>query len=118
MKSAYRVLAGRFPAVDKFVTQETAANVPITDTSSVRRHVISGRRTLPQGARRRHRGHRVGRRAASVMFRVNGRWPIVEARTVGHDYGRRSGSSAITSDPPRMACLIMARAFNRGEDNR
>ena len=31
MKSAYRVPAGRFPAADKFVTQETAANVPITD---------------------------------------------------------------------------------------
>jgi hypothetical protein len=31
MNPAYRLPAGRFPAADRFPTQETPANVPITD---------------------------------------------------------------------------------------
>ena len=31
MKSAYRVPIGMFPSIDRFISQETAANMPITE---------------------------------------------------------------------------------------
>ena len=63
MKSAYRIPVGKFPLVARFISQETAANTPITEM------VVNSLITTPRRRRRREgrrprqrRRHRLGRR--------------------------------------------------------
>jgi DMSO/TMAO reductase YedYZ molybdopterin-dependent catalytic subunit len=49
MSTAYRIPKGKFPVVDRFTTQETEANTPITEmvTSSLITNLIEGQRFAP-----------------------------------------------------------------------
>jgi DMSO/TMAO reductase YedYZ molybdopterin-dependent catalytic subunit len=117
MKSAYRIPKGRFPVIDRFLTQETDANTPITEmvVNSLIVSVSSGQR-VPVGQPLVVKG--VAWDGGSGISRVDvstdgGRsWLMA---TLGTDHGRYSFRSfALTITPnARGALTVMARASNR-----
>ena len=120
MNPAYRVPAGRFPAADRFPTQETPANVPITDI------VVSSLVTsIRDGAR-----YRVGQvvdiagiawdggrgiRDVQVSTDAGRSW---KAAQLGRDYGRYSFRQFSDHFRPEKdgVYLIMVRATNTRGD--
>ena len=120
MNAAYRVPAGRFPAADRFVTQETAANVPITDI------VVSSLVTSFQDGARYRKGQDVdvagiawdggrGIRDVQVSTDAGQSWNPAQ---LGHDYGRFSFRKFSYRFRPTKdgVYLIMVRAFNNRGD--
>ena len=120
MNPAYRLPAGRFPAADRFPTQETQANVPITDI------VVSSLVTSIRDGQRFHPGQEVnvagiawdggrGIKEVQVSTDAGRSWQPAQ---LGRDYGpfafRRFG---YRFRPDRDGVyLVMARATNRRGD--
>jgi DMSO/TMAO reductase YedYZ molybdopterin-dependent catalytic subunit len=117
MKSAYRVPLGRFPLVERFLSQETAVNTPITEmvvnsliTSHADGAVAKVGNTVTVGGIAWDAGHGI----ASVEVSADGgkSW---SAATLGEDLGRFAFRPWTFTLAPREPgrYLIMARAANR-----
>jgi len=117
MKSAYRIPKGRFPLIDRFLTQETDANTPITEmvVNSLIVGISAGQK-IPMGQPLTVKG--VAWDGGSGISRVDvstdGGRDWTEA-TLGPDRGRYSFRSfSLTVTPPaRGALTVMSRASNR-----
>ena len=117
MKSAYRIPKGRFPLIDRFLTQETDANTPITEmvVNSLIVGISAGQK-FPMGQPLTVKG--VAWDGGSGISRVDvssdGGRNWTEA-TLGPDHGRYSFRSfSLTVTPSaRGAATIMSRASNR-----
>jgi hypothetical protein len=117
MASAYRIPKGKFPVVDRFVSQETDANTPITEM------VVSSLITSPTEGQKVRQGQRVevtgiawdggfGIRTVEVSTDGGQSWRAAE---LGQDYGKfsfRPFSSAFKADR-KGAQTVMAKATNR-----
>jgi DMSO/TMAO reductase YedYZ molybdopterin-dependent catalytic subunit len=117
MKSAYRIPKGRFPLIDRFLTQETDANTPITEmvVNSLIVGISAGQK-FPMGQPLTVKG--VAWDGGSGISRVDvstdGGRNWMES-TLGPDHGRysfRSFSQTVTPSA-RGALTIMSRASNR-----
>jgi hypothetical protein len=116
MNPAYRIPLGKFPVVARFVSQETAANTPITEM------VVNSLITSPTEGTRVRAGQRVtiggiawdgGYGISSVEVSTDGgkTWT---AAALGEDLGRyafRTFSFAFT--PAKGKQTVMARATNK-----
>ena len=120
MNPAYRLPAGRFPAADRFPTQETAANVPITDI------VVSSLVTSIRDGER----HRVGQvvdvsgiawdggrgiRDVQVSTDAGRSWQPAQ---LGRDYGRfsfRQFSYRFRPEKDGVYLIMVRAANNRGD---
>jgi hypothetical protein len=117
MKSAYRIPTGRFPVIDRFLSQETPANTPITEmvVNSLVTSVAAGQK-MPVGQAFEVKG--VAWDGGAGIARVDvssdgGRtWTMAE---LGPDHGRFSFRSFRLAVTPaaRGALSVMARASNR-----
>jgi DMSO/TMAO reductase YedYZ molybdopterin-dependent catalytic subunit len=116
MKSAYRIPTGRFPVIDRFLTQETAANTPITEmvVNSLVVSVAANQR-VPAGQPLTIKG--VAWDGGYGISRVDvstdgGRtWSVA---TLGQDHGRYSFRGfSLTMTPAAGRMIVMARASNR-----
>ncbi len=120
MNPAYRLPAGRFPNADRFPTQETQANTPITDivVSSLVTSIRDGARFRPgqsvdvsgiawDGGR--------GIREVQVSTDAGQTW---KASKLGRDYGRFSFRQfSYRFKPPKDGVyLVMVKAFNNRGD--
>lgn len=117
MNTAYRIPKGKFPQVDRFVSQETDTNMPITEM------VVNSLLTSPLPGQRIRRGAPMevkgiawdgGRGIDRVEVSVDGgrSWQPAE---LGQDQGRyafRAFSFRFTPGK-RGTLAVMARAFNR-----
>ncbi|HYM17774.1 MAG TPA: molybdopterin-dependent oxidoreductase [Micropepsaceae bacterium] len=117
MKGAYRIPSGAFPIVQRFATQETDVNTPITET------VVNSLITAPAEGRRFQIGQTIdvagiawdggyGIRAVEVSVDAGINW---RPATLGKDDGRfafRPWSYRFQA-AARGAAKIMARATNR-----
>jgi hypothetical protein len=117
MKSAYRIPTGRFPVIDRFVTQETAANTPITEmvVNSLVTSLAAGQR-VPAGQPLEISG--VAWDGGSGISRVD--VSIDDGRTwstaqLGTDHGRYAFRRFRASVTPsvRGSVVVSARASNR-----
>lgn len=117
MKPAYRIPLGKFPNVDRFITQETAVNTPITDmvVNSLITNIEEGQRVRP--------GQSVdvkgvawdggyGIRTVEVSLDEGQSW---RPATLGQDLGRFSWRLwSYRFKPARRGKLtVMAKASNR-----
>ena len=117
MKSAYRIPTGKFPVIDRFLTQETPANTPITEmvVNSLIVSVASGQK-VPVGQPLDING--VAWDGGSGIARVDvstdgGRtWSMAE---LGPDHGRFSFRRfrSVVTPSARGTMTVMARASNR-----
>ena len=117
MKSAYRIPTGRFPVIDRFVSQETAANTPITEmvVNSLIVNVAAGQKVqagqpLEIGGVAWDGGAGVARVDVSID---NGRtWTMAE---LGPDHGRFAFRRFRLAATPtaRGPIVVSARASNR-----
>jgi DMSO/TMAO reductase YedYZ molybdopterin-dependent catalytic subunit len=117
MKTAYRIPKGKFPVVDRFLTQETEVNTPITEM------VVNSLITSPRDGQRVAAGRRLevkgiawdggyGIRLVEVSSDGGRSWRAAE---LGKDLGRyswRQWSHAFAPDR-KGALALMARATNR-----
>jgi len=117
MNSAYRIPKGRFPVIDRFVSQETDANTPITEM------VVNSLISAPDNGQQFRRGQRVtlagvawdggyGIAAVEVSQDEGRSW---QAAQLGADLGRfswRPWSYRFTS-AQRGRRALLARAINR-----
>jgi len=117
VKSAYRIPRGRFPLIDRFVSQETDVNTPITEmvVNSLITNAASGER-VPAGRPFELNGIAWdgGYGIARVEVSVDGGTSWRNA-TLGTDYGRFSFRpwTYVIKDPERGAMTVMAKASNR-----
>jgi DMSO/TMAO reductase YedYZ molybdopterin-dependent catalytic subunit len=117
MKSAYRIPTGRFPLVDRFLTQETAANTPITEmvVNSLIVSVAAGEK-VPVGKPLEIKGIAwdggYGISRVDVSTDGGRTWSMA---TLGPDHGRFSFRSFGLAVTPSAAgpMVISARASNR-----
>ena len=116
MKSAYRIPLFAFPLVERFVSQQTGANTPITEmvVNSLITHPLDGAR-VPAGQRLEIRGIAwdggYGIQGVDVSTDGGRTWM---AATMGENQGRygfHGWTAGVTPQPG--ALTIMARAFNR-----
>jgi len=118
MKAAYRIPIGRFPAVDRFVSQETEANTPITGNvvNSLITNVRSGQRwTRGTPVEVRGLAWDDGRGIAAVDVSIDGGWTWARAK-LGSDDGRYSARRFTATVRPmatRATAIVVARATNR-----
>ena len=117
MKAAYRVPTGLFPSIDRFISQETLVNTPITDI------MVNSIITMPTDGSRLHAGQPVnvtgiawdgGRGVDRVMVSIDDGKTWSEA-LLGEDLGRysfRQWSLAIRN-PKKGRLAILARASNK-----
>jgi DMSO/TMAO reductase YedYZ molybdopterin-dependent catalytic subunit len=117
MKGAYRIPLGLFPSVDRFITQETPANTPITEI------MVNSLITAPAAGTKIKRAQGVkisgiawdgGRGIDRVAVSTDEGKTWSDAR-LGEDLGRfsfRSWSFDVRT-PSRGAMTIMARATNK-----
>jgi DMSO/TMAO reductase YedYZ molybdopterin-dependent catalytic subunit len=117
MKSAYRIPKGKFPVVDRFLTQETDVNTPITEM------VVNSLITSPRPGQRVAPGRRLevkgiawdggyGIRLVEVSTDGGRSWRPAE---LGKDLGRfsfRQWTYAFAPDR-KGALAVMSRATNR-----
>jgi DMSO/TMAO reductase YedYZ molybdopterin-dependent catalytic subunit len=117
MKSAYRIPVGKFPVVSRFISQETAANTPITEM------VVNSLITAPADGASVRAGAAVnisgiawdggyGIQAVEVSTDAGKTWV---GATLGEDVGRfafRSFSHAFSPKKPGKH-VLMARATNK-----
>ena len=117
MATAYRIPKGKFPVVDRFVTQETEANTPITEmvVASLVTNLRDGM-SLPAGKAAVVRGVAwdggYGMRDVEVSIDGGASWRPAE---LGPDLGRfawRQWSFAIPAPEPGNY-TVMAKATNR-----
>jgi DMSO/TMAO reductase YedYZ molybdopterin-dependent catalytic subunit len=116
MKSAYRIPKGKFPVVDRFLTQETDVNTPITEM------VVNSLVTSPRGGQRVAAGRRLevkgiawdggyGIRLVEVSTDGGRSWRAAE---LGKDLGRFSFRQwTYAFAPDKKGALVMSRATNR-----
>jgi DMSO/TMAO reductase YedYZ molybdopterin-dependent catalytic subunit len=117
MNPAYRIPKGRFPVVDRFVSQETDANTPITEM------VVNSLITRPEGPARIRTGEALeiagvawdggyGISAVEVSEDGGASW---RASQLGPDLGRYAWRQWSHRFVPRQAGrhVLLARAFNR-----
>jgi hypothetical protein len=117
VKSAYRIPRGKFPLVDRFISQETDANTPITEmvVNSLMTNVANGAQ-VPAGRTLEVKGVAWdgGYGIARVEVSQDGgqSWRLA---TLGQDYGRFSFRpwSYVVTPSARGALTVMARASNR-----
>jgi len=117
MKSAYRIPTGRFPLVDRFISQETAATTPITEmvVNSLVTSLAAGQRA-PVGKPLEVKGIAwdggYGISRVDVSADGGRTWT---AAALGPDHGRFSFRSFSLAVTPQAAgpMVIMARASNR-----
>ena len=116
VKTAYRVPNGKFPTVQRFISQETAANTPITEmvVNSMITNLIDGQK-VRAGATLEVKGIAwdagYGIQAVDVSSDAGKTW---RAATLGEDAGRfsfRPWSFAIEPGPGPH--VLMARAANK-----
>jgi sulfite dehydrogenase (cytochrome) subunit A len=117
MRSAYRIPTGRFPLIDRFLTQETAANTPITEmvVNSLISSLAAGQK-VPAGQPLDING--VAWDGGTGIARVDvstdgGRtWTLAE---LGPDHGRFAFRRfrLVATPQARGTMLVMARASNR-----
>src|SRR5437763_16944522 len=117
MKSAYRIPTGRFPVIDRFVTQQTAANTPITEmvVNSLITSVAAGQKvTAGQAFEISGVAWDGGSGIARVDVSTDGgrTWTLAE---LGTDHGRYSFRRfrLVATPQARGPLLVMARASNR-----
>ena len=117
IKSAYRIPRGKFPLIDRFISQETDVNTPITEmvVNSLITNIANGQ-SVPQGRALEIRGIAWdgGYGIARVEVSTDaGQW--WHAATLGPDYGRFSFRQwTFAADPrERGAMTVMAKATNR-----
>jgi DMSO/TMAO reductase YedYZ molybdopterin-dependent catalytic subunit len=117
MKSAYRIPKGKFPVVDRFLTQETDVNTPITEM------VVNSLITSPRDGQRVAAGRRLevkgiawdggyGMRLVEVSTDGGRSWRAAE---LGKDLGRfsfRQWTYAFAPDK-KGALAVLSRATNR-----
>jgi len=120
MNPAYRVPAGKFPAADRFRTQETAANMPITDI------VVNSLVTSIRDGQRFHAGQVVevagiawdggrGIRRVDVTVDSGRSWQSAE---LGRDLGRfsfRAFSLKFKAERKGPAVVMVKATNNRGD---
>ena len=117
MKSAYRIPKGRFPVIDRFLTQETDVNTPITDmvVNSVVTNLAMGQQ-VPAGQPLTVKGVAWdgGSGIARVDVSLDGGRSFAEA-TLGPDHGRFSfrGFTYTATPATRGALTVLARASSR-----
>ncbi|HET7826476.1 MAG TPA: molybdopterin-dependent oxidoreductase [Anaeromyxobacter sp.] len=116
MKSAYRIPKGKFPVVDRFLTQETDVNTPITEM------VVNSLITSPRGGQRVAAGRRLevkgiawdggyGIRLVEVSTDGGRSWRAAE---LGKDLGRFSFRQwTYAFAPDKKGSVVMSRATNR-----
>jgi DMSO/TMAO reductase YedYZ molybdopterin-dependent catalytic subunit len=117
VKSAYRIPRGRFPLIDRFISQETDVNTPITEmvVNSLITNAANGER-VPAGRPFEIKGIAWdgGYGIARVEVSVDGgkSW---RSATLGTDYGRFSFRpwTYVIADPGQGAMTVMAKASNR-----
>jgi DMSO/TMAO reductase YedYZ molybdopterin-dependent catalytic subunit len=117
VKSAYRIPRGKFPLVDRFVSQETDVSTPITEmvVNSLITNVVNGQQ-VPQGRPFEIKG--VAWDGGYGIARVEvstdgGEW--WHAAALGQDYGRFSFRPwTFVADPrQRGPMVVLAKATNR-----
>jgi DMSO/TMAO reductase YedYZ molybdopterin-dependent catalytic subunit len=117
MKSAYRIPRDRFPVVDRFVSQETAANTPITEmmvNSLITSHRPGARVAVGQPVEIRGIAWDGGFGIRVVEVSLDGGESWRTAR-LGEDLGRfsfRPWSWRLTPEKPGEVA-VLARATNR-----
>ncbi len=117
MKSAYRIPKGKFPVVDRFLSQETDANTPITEI------VVNSIITRPTPGQKLRRGQPAevagiawdggyGIRAVEVSLDGGQNWRTAE---LGKDSGRFSFRPwSLRFNPQKAGAMtLMAKATNR-----
>ena len=118
MATAYRIPKGRFALVDRFLSQETDANTPITEmvVNSLITNLRDGS-ILPGGKPAVVRGvawdNGAGMRTVDVSLDGGGSWRPAD---LGEDLGRyawRQWSFPIPAPQPGDQYTVMARATNR-----
>ncbi len=117
VKSAYRIPRGKFPLVDRFISQETDANTPITEmvVNSLMTNIANGQQ-VPAGQAFEVKGVAWdgGYGIARVEVSQDGgqSWRMA---TLGQDYGRFSFRqwTYVMTPSARGASSVMARASNR-----
>jgi DMSO/TMAO reductase YedYZ molybdopterin-dependent catalytic subunit len=116
MAAAYRIPLGKFPLVDRFVTQESATNTPITEmvVNSLITNLLDGNR-IPQGRATAIRGIAWdgGYGIDRVEVSINGGRSWREA-TLGNDLGRFAWRQwhYVFTPHQRGNYVVMARATN------
>jgi DMSO/TMAO reductase YedYZ molybdopterin-dependent catalytic subunit len=117
VKSAYRIPRGKFPIIDRFISQETDVNTPITEivVNSLITNVVNGQ-TVAVGRPFEIKG--VAWDGGYGITRVEvstdgGQW--WRAATLGQDYGRFSFRpwSYVANPAERGAMVVLAKATNR-----
>jgi hypothetical protein len=117
VKSAYRIPRGKFPLVDRFISQETDANTPITEmvVNSLMTNIANGQQVRAgQALEVKGVAWDGGYGIARVEVSQDGgdSW---RTATLGQDYGRFSFRpwSHVVQPSARGALTVMARASNR-----
>lgn len=117
MASAYRIPKGKFPLVDRFLTQETEVNTPITEmmVNSLITNVRSGQRfplSRPVEVKGIAWDAGYGIRLVEVSTDAGQSWRAAE---LGKDFGRYSWRqwSYRFKAPKKGNYTVMARATNR-----
>ena len=120
MTPAYRIPAGKFPGVDRFPSQETAANQPITDivVNSLVTSLVDGQRVhLNQAVDVAGIAWDGGRGIRDVEVSTDGghSWFLAE---LGKDFGRFSFRTFSHKFRPaeKGTAVVMVRAFNTRGD--
>ena len=115
MKSAYRIPVGKFPVVARFISQETAANTPITEmvvNSLITTHLDGA--AVTAGTRANIGGIAwdggYGIRTVEVSTNGGKTWAAATLGTDNGKYAFRTWTYAFT--PPRGRTNVMARATN------
>ena len=117
VKSAYRIPRGKFPLIDRFISQETDVNTPITEivVNSLMTNVANAQ-SLPIGRPFDVKGIAWdgGYGIARVEVSVDGGQSWRNA-TLGQDYGRFSFRpwSFVVTPSERGPLTVMAKATNR-----
>jgi DMSO/TMAO reductase YedYZ molybdopterin-dependent catalytic subunit len=118
MKAAYRIPIGRFPAVDRFVSQETETNTPITG------NVVNSLITNVRRGQSWTRGKPVevrglawddGRGISGVDVSIDGGMSWAQAK-LGPDNGKYSArrfNIVVKPTSTRATAVVLARATNR-----
>ena len=117
VKSAYRIPRGRFPLIDRFVSQETDANTPITEmvVNSLITNVANGQQ-VPSGRAFEVKGIAwdggYGIARVEVSADLGQSW---RTAALGTDYGRFSFRPWSFAQTPidKGTLTLMARATNR-----
>ncbi|HSV18307.1 MAG TPA: molybdopterin-dependent oxidoreductase [Casimicrobiaceae bacterium] len=117
MKSAYRIPTGRFPLIDRFLTQETPANTPITEmvVNSLISSVAAGQKvTAGQPLDINGVAWDGGAGISRVDVSTDGgrTWMLAE---LGPDHGRFAFRRFrfVATPQARGPMMVMARASNR-----